>query len=114
VQVHYCRSVRLVHRGGAVRAQSHFVERVKAEPRISTVPNATVEAILGGNMVESARIRHGDGRVEDTPCAGVFAYIGLAPGTDFLPAQVEREKAEPSSRSALWRVHKITEYFLYQ
>jgi thioredoxin reductase (NADPH) len=44
-------------------------------------------------MVESARLRHADGRVEDVPCAGVFAYIGLDPNTEFLPAQVEKDAA---------------------
>ena len=67
-------------------AAPHFVEQVKANDKISIVRNATVEAILGGKMVEKARVKHADGRVEELPCAGVFAYIGLEPNTEFLPA----------------------------
>jgi thioredoxin reductase (NADPH) len=58
----YCRHVHLVHRGSSFRAQPHFVDQVKSEPRISTVWNATVSAIAGGKMVERVQIAHGDGR----------------------------------------------------
>lgn len=82
--------VLLVHRGEKFRATPHFVEQVNANGKITLIRNATVEAIHGGKMVEKARIKHADGRVEEVPCAGVFAYIGLEPNTDFLPAAVER------------------------
>ena len=29
----------------------------------------------------------------EIPCAGIFAYIGLAPNSDFLPREVERDAA---------------------
>jgi thioredoxin reductase (NADPH) len=53
--------------------------------------NATVDAITGSQMVEKARLKHADGRTEEVPCAGVFAYIGLQPNIDFLPAEVARD-----------------------
>lgn len=89
----YCRKVHLVHRGSGFRAQPHFVEQVKSNPRIGTVWNANITAILGGKMVERVQIVHGDGRSEEIPCAGVFAYIGLAPNGEFLPREVERNSA---------------------
>ncbi len=86
----YCGKVLLIHRGSAFRAQQHFIDRVagnaKIEPRFGT----TVEAVLGGNMVEKLRIRHAGGS-EEIPCAGLFAYIGLEPNGDFLPAAVQRD-----------------------
>jgi len=93
VLAQYCNRVHLVHRSGTFRAAPHWVEQVKANDKISIVPNASVEAILGSKMVEKARIKHADGRTEELPCAGVFAYIGLAPNTDFLPADVARDDA---------------------
>ena len=89
----YCRKVLLVHRRDTFRADAHLVEQVKANDRISIVTHGTVDAIEGGQMVEKVRIRHADGRTEELPCAGVFAYIGLEPNTDFLPPAVERDKA---------------------
>lgn len=89
----YCRHVHLVHRGSNFRAAPHFLEQVEANDKITIVRNATVESILGTKMVENARVRHADGRVEELPCAGVFVYIGLEPSTDFLPDSVERDAA---------------------
>lgn len=87
----YCRNVRLVHRGSSFRAQPYFVDQVKSNARISTIWNAGVTAISGTKMVESVRVTHADGRVEDVSCAGIFAYIGLTPNAEFLPAQIPRD-----------------------
>lgn len=92
VLANYCGKVLLVHRSDRFRASAHFVEQVKANDKISIVPNASVEAILGSKMVEKARLRYADGRTEEMPCAGVFAYIGLEPNTAFLPPSVERSE----------------------
>jgi thioredoxin reductase (NADPH) len=89
----YCRSVRVVHRGSSFRAQTYFVEQVESHPRISTILNASVTAIAGGKMVERVRVAHADGRGEDVPCAGVFAYIGLAPNSEFLDPGIARDGA---------------------
>jgi thioredoxin reductase (NADPH) len=87
---HYCGKVMLIHRGTAFSAQRHFIEQVAASEKIEPRFGTTVEAILGGNMVEKLRIRHAGGS-EEIPCAGVFAYIGLEPNGSFLPAEVKRD-----------------------
>ena len=80
----------LIHRGTAFSAQRHFIAQVAASEKIEPRFGATVEAILGGQMVEKLRIRHAAGS-EEIPCAGVFAYIGLEPNGSFLPAEVKRD-----------------------
>ena len=87
----YASKVHLVHRRDAFRGAAHFADQVKANDKISVMWNATVDAIAGGQMVEKARIRHADGRSEELPCAGVFAYIGLTPSAEFLPDSVRRD-----------------------
>ena len=42
-------------------------------------------------MVETAQLKHADGRIEELDCAGVFAYIGLDPNVEFLPREVQRD-----------------------
>jgi thioredoxin reductase (NADPH) len=91
VLTHYCGKVHLVHRGSQFRARPHFVEQVRTNGKIATVWNAQLAEIAGGKMVERARIRHADGRTEDIPCAGVFAYIGLEPNADFLSPEYARD-----------------------
>jgi thioredoxin reductase (NADPH) len=93
VLAQYCRRVLLVHRRDAFKASPRFVQQVKANGKITIMRNATVDAILGDKMVEKARVRHTDGRTEEVPCAGVFAYIGLEPSTGFLPEGVQRDAA---------------------
>jgi thioredoxin reductase (NADPH) len=113
---HYCRSVKLIHRGDAFRAQQHLADQVRANPRISIAWKATVEAILGGKMVEKLRIRHaGDGRTEEMPCAGVFAYVGLEPSASFAPADIARDarghlvsnKDCETSAAGIWAVGAV-------
>lgn len=87
----FCRKVHLVHRGAQFRARAEFVEKAAAEPKIAPVFNATVEMVEGSRMVEGVRVKHGDGRSETIACAGLFAYVGLAPNGDFLPAEVKRD-----------------------
>ncbi len=93
VLTNYCRRVILVHRGAEFRGAAHFAQQVTSNDKISVIWNATVEAILGTKTVEKARVRHRDGRVEELACAGVFAYIGLAPNTEFLPTEIGCDSA---------------------
>ena len=93
VLANYARKVHLVHRRDAFSGSPHFAAQVKANDKIVVVWNATVDAISGSQMVEKARLRYADGRSEEVPCAGVFAYIGLEPSVDFLPESVERDAA---------------------
>lgn len=86
----FCSKVYIVNRRSRFRAQQHFVDRVAAEPRISTIWNTTVEAILGGKMVEKVRLKR-DGGTEEIASAGVFAYIGLEPNAGIAPEGIARD-----------------------
>ncbi|MDB5923909.1 MAG: hypothetical protein JWN13_2845 [Betaproteobacteria bacterium] len=91
VLARYCRRVHLVHRRNQFRGAQHFADQIKGNDKISVTWNATVDAILGSQMVEKARIKHTDGKVEERACAGVFAYIGLEPNAEFLPSNLQRD-----------------------
>ena len=87
-----CRSVRLIHNGKHLHAQPNFVQRVSAERKIFVIDESTVESILGSKSVEGVRVRSvADGAVHEVPCAGVFAYIGLNPRSQFAPRSVLRD-----------------------
>ena len=81
----------LIHHKDTFKAAPHFVEQVKVNDKITIVRNASLDAILGDKMVEKVRVKHVDGRLEELPCAGVFAYIGLEPSSEFLPESVSRD-----------------------
>ena len=90
VLTHYCGKVLLIHRGSAFRAQPRFIEQVNANPKIEMRFGSSVEAILGGQMVEKLRIKTAAGS-EELAVAGVFAYIGLEPNAAFVPDAVRRD-----------------------
>jgi thioredoxin reductase (NADPH) len=90
VLVKFCRKVHLVHRGTRFRARPSFVDRIGAEARITVHWNTTVEAILGGKMVERVRLKR-DGKSEEIAAAGVFAYVGLEPNSAFAPSGMARD-----------------------
>jgi thioredoxin reductase (NADPH) len=110
----FCRKVHIVHRGSRFRAQQHLVERAASEPRIATIWNATVEAILGAKMVEKVRVKR-DGKTEDIASAGVFAYIGLEPNAECAPSSIGRDahghlvtnNAFETSMAGVWAIGAV-------
>lgn len=92
VLTHYCGKVLLIHRGTGFRAQQRFIDQVNANDKIEKRFGSTVEAILGGQMVEKIRVKTAAGS-EEIAVAGVFAYIGLEANTGFVPATVARDAA---------------------
>ena len=87
----FCGRVRIAHRGDKLRAQKHLADHVGADPKISIMWKTTVEAILGGKMVEKVRVKR-DGKSEEIPVAGIFAYVGLEPNAAFAPAEIARDE----------------------
>ena len=86
----FCKKVHIVHRGDKLTAQQHLVDHAKADAKISYIWKSTVEAILGGKMVEKVRVKR-DGKSEEMPVAGIFAYVGLEPNAAFVPQGVARD-----------------------
>ena len=86
----FCGKVHVAHRGDKLRAQKHLVDHVTADPKISIMWKTTVDAILGSKMVEKVRLKR-DGKSEEMPVAGIFAYVGLEPNAGFAPAEVTRD-----------------------
>ena len=92
VLARFCRTVHLVHRGTRFRARSHFVNEISENDRVNVHWSTLAEAIAGTQGVEKVRIRNtADGSTTELPCTGFFAYVGLAPNSEFLPAEIRRD-----------------------
>ncbi len=92
------RSVTIVHRRDALRAQKIIQERALAHPKISFRWNSILTEIVG---VEEAGMKHVTSvRVLDLlteteseiPASGVFIYVGMVPNTAFLHDLVALDK----------------------
>jgi thioredoxin reductase (NADPH) len=93
VLAQFCKRVHLVHRGATFRARQQLIDAVAAHDNIRPLWNAVAEEVLGAQTVERVRVRDvGNGQRSEIPCAGFFAYVGLEPNCDFVPAEVERDE----------------------
>ena len=92
VLTQFCASVHVVHHGAAFTAHPHWVDALGARENVRVTANAEVEAIEGRDGVEAVRVRSlSGGATRRIGCAAVFAYVGLAPSTQFLPAGLRRD-----------------------
>lgn len=92
VLANFCKRVHLVHRGTKFRARQHLVEAVAALDNIHTHWNTVAEEIMGEEMVNKVRLRNTtDGKTIELSCSGFFAYVGLEPVSEFLPAEIARD-----------------------
>lgn len=84
----FARTVHLLHRGAQFRAQKHLVDRLSLHANVSVRLQASVEAVLGEDAVRGVRVRDSG---EEIACTGFFAYIGLEPASEFVPASFTRD-----------------------
>ena len=86
------KTVYLVHRRDALRAEKILQDRLLAKDNIKPLWNHQLAAVLGDTMgVTGMRIRANDGPEQDVDLAGVFIAIGHTPNTDIFADQVSME-----------------------
>ncbi len=79
------RSIRVIHRRDALRAEKYFQTKAFANPKIDFAWDSVPVAIEGEEKVEGVRIKNIKSGQESTlAVTGVFIYIGLNPNTAFL------------------------------
>ena len=92
VLAEYAKTVHVVHRDAKFKAQAHLVDAVGKHANIKPVWNSVAEGILGGDMLEKVRVRNTTtNATTEITCTGFFAYVGLAPSCDFVPAEIKRD-----------------------
>ena len=80
----FAKSVTIVHRRDALRAQKVLQDRAFANEKIHFAWNTVVEEIKGDNRVTSLLLKDVQtGQVREQAAGGVFIYVGLDPVSDF-------------------------------
>jgi thioredoxin reductase (NADPH) len=88
----YAAQVTIVTRGETLKARRSLIDRAADNERISFRWEAEIVEVLGGDNVTGVRLRDGtSGEAEEIGCAGLFVYVGLAPASAWLPAQIARD-----------------------
>ena len=80
----FAKSVTIVHRRDALRAQKVLQDRAFANEKIHFAWNTVVQEIKGDNRVTSLVLKDVQtGEVREQAAGGVFIYVGLDPVSDF-------------------------------
>jgi thioredoxin reductase (NADPH) len=87
-----CRKVHLIHRRDSLRAAKSLQDKLFACKNVEIHWNETVSEILGGEAVESVRLRSAaDENVSELEVAGVFVAIGMHPDTGMLGDVIKKD-----------------------
>ena len=86
------KTVYLVHRRDALRAEKILQDRLLAKDNIKTIWNHQLAEVLGNDMgVTGMRIRENTGVEREIDLSGVFIAIGHSPNTSIFADQVDME-----------------------
>ena len=89
-----CASVTIVMRSSTIKARRAYVKSAADNARIAFAWDTVVERINGTDRVETVVLNHlAESCKEVHPTSGVFVFIGTAPNSEFLPAEVERDRS---------------------
>lgn len=81
----YTKSVTLLNRSGALKADPVTIEKVLSHKNMTAILNAEPREILGDTFVSGIRYKDTKTREEkEFAVSGVFVEIGLVPNTDFI------------------------------
>jgi thioredoxin reductase (NADPH) len=69
----------------------YLADRIRAQPNITVHTGVEISAVRGGRRIESADLRHKDGRTTTLPLNAVFVFIGAEPHATWLPESVARD-----------------------
>jgi len=85
--------VYLVHRRDAFRGAKVYENKIRETANIELVTKSVIDELCGNNAGMSSvvvrNVESGDTRIIEAE--GLFVYVGMAPVSAFLPAEVERD-----------------------
>jgi thioredoxin reductase (NADPH) len=91
----YARKVTLIVRGDSLeKGMSHYlIEQLRGKPNVEVLLRSEVEAVHGDNHLTAIEIRDNvTGLVGRHDCGGLFVFIGADAETQWLPAEIARDK----------------------
>lgn len=81
----FAKSVTIIHRRDALRAQQILQERARNNPKVTIIYDSVVEEIIGTDAVEGVTIRNvKTNQVQTLQGQGVFVYVGLVPNSQIV------------------------------
>ncbi|HPN63715.1 MAG TPA: thioredoxin-disulfide reductase [Candidatus Goldiibacteriota bacterium] len=88
----FASKVHIIHRRDRLRAAKIIQERAFKNPKISFIYDSVVTGIFGSKGVDGVKVKNvKTGAESDLKVSGVFVFIGLVPGTEFLKGTLEMD-----------------------
>lgn len=87
----YAKSVTLLHRGPAYKADPVTVEKVLAHENMTGILNATPTEVVGDKFVSGLKYTE-SGEEKELAVTGIFVEIGMIPNTDYVEGVVELDE----------------------
>jgi len=85
--------VTIVHRRDKFRASMIMLERARKHPKITLLPNTTVEEVLGREGVEGLRVKNVlTGAISELRVGGLFVAIGHDPSTEVFRGALDLDR----------------------
>lgn len=120
----YVKSVTLLDRNDAFRADEVTVQKVTSHPQMKALHFAEILEVVGEKFVSGIKWKHQEtGEETLTPCTGIFVEIGIVPNTEWVGATLEldpikRIKVDPrtqqSSHTRVWAAGDVTNGLYHQ
>lgn len=119
----YCKSVTLLHRGDAYKADEITIKKVLENPKMTGILNAKIEEITGDILVNGAVYTNSEGALKKLDIEGVFVEIGQIPTTNLVEDLVDldeykRIKIDPwtqkTSNPNIWAAGDCTNALYHQ
>jgi NADH-dependent peroxiredoxin subunit F len=88
----YTKSVTLLHRGDAYKADPVTVEKVLSHENMTAILHTEILEVLGDGFVTGIKYKDKDGNEQIVSATGIFVEIGLVPSTDYVANLVELDE----------------------
>lgn len=118
----YAKSVTLLNRSNALKADEVTVDRVSKHPNMRVIKNAVPKEVKGDKFV-SALVYEENGENKELAVTGIFVEIGLVPTTSFVKGLAELNqygqiivdpKTQMTSVEGLWAAGDSTDGLYHQ
>ena len=120
----YVKSVTLLDRNDAFRADEVTVQKVLSKPNMQALHFCEIVEVVGEKFVTGIKWKHQQtGEITLVPCTGIFVEVGLIPSTDWVKDAVtlnDRKqviidpRTQKTSHSRIWAAGDCTDVLYHQ
>jgi thioredoxin reductase (NADPH) len=82
----------LVRRTLGPGMSEYLAARIRSAPNVVIHEHAEIEAVHGHRQIEAITLKGAGKSPQPLPCSAVFVFIGAEAASDWLPAEIARDK----------------------